>query len=138
MPGSLFSDRFGQDFLRNDAGGDDRERQAAGEVAAAARIVEAAVFDIRRVVRMARAGRRAKQRIISGMRIRIGKRDGQRGAGRMALEDTAADQREVGFPARGRAFGTAPAPGQVRGEIRLRQGDPRLHAVNHHPDLGAV
>ena len=124
--------------LRDDAGGDDRERQAAGEMAAAARILEAAVLEVRSIVRM--AGTRDVQQglVVLALRICIMKNDGERSAGRISVIDAAEDLRLIGLHARGRAFRAAPAAGDVRREIRLTEGNARREAVHDHADLLAV
>ena len=127
-----------EEFLRDDAGRDDRERQAAGEMAAAARILEAAELEVRGVVRVARARDVQQGLVVLAAGVRIVEDDGERGAGRIAFVDAAENLRLIRLHARGRALRAAPAAGDVRREIRLAERNARREAVHDHADLLSV
>ena len=125
-------------FAMTPAASDDRERQAAGEMAAAARILEAAVLEVRGVVRVARTRDVQQGLVVLAAGVRIVEDDGERGARRIAFIDAAEDLRLIRLHARGRALRAAPAAGDVRREIRLAERDARREAVHDHADLLAV
>ena len=125
-------------FLSDNAGGDDRKRQTAGEMAAAARILEAAVLKVRGIVRMAGARDVQQRLVILAMGVRIVEDDSERSARRIAFIDAAEDLRLIGLHTRGRALRAAPATGDIRRKIRLAEGNARGEAVHDHADLLAV
>ncbi len=134
----LFGHGFLQDLLGNDAGRDDGEREPAGEMAAAPRILEAAVLHVRREVRMARARDVLQLCIIAAARIRIAENDRERSPRRAALVHPAEDVRLIGLDAGSRAFRTAPAPVDILREVLLAQFDTRLHAIQRDADFLSV
>ena len=138
MAVGLFGDGLGQDFLGDDTGRDDGQRKPAGEMAAAPRILEAAVLHVRREVRMARARNVPEFRIIAAARIRIAENDGKRSSRRAALVHTAENVRLIGLDTGSRTFGPAPAPVDILREVLLAQFDTRLYAVQRNADFRSV
>ena len=125
-------------FLRDDTGGDDRERETAGEMAAAARVLEATVLEVRSVVRMAGTLDVQQGFVVLTVRVRIVENDGERSARRVAFLNAAEDVRFIRLHARSRAFRTAPAAGNVRRKVLLAERDARSQAVHNHSDLLSV
>ena len=107
-------------------------------MAAATRILEAAVLEVRGVVRMTRARDIQQGLVVLAVRVRIVEDDGERGARRIPLIDAAEDLRLIRLHARGGTLRAAPAAGDVRREIRLAERNARREAVHDDTDLLSV
>ena len=107
-------------------------------MATAARILETAVLELRRIVRMARTRDGLQGVIVLAPGVRILENDGERGARGVSFVHAAEDVRLVGLHAGRGTLRAAPAASDVRREIRFRERKARRHAVDDHADLLSV
>ena len=123
---------------RDRAHGDQGRRDAAAEVAAAAPVLIAGVFDVGGIVRMGRTGESEIVLVIRAPRIGIGDQDAEWRAGRPAVEDAADDAEGVRFAAGGIRLALRAAFGQLRGDECFIHRDAGGKPVQHGADFRAV
>ena len=125
-------------LLRNYPGGNYRQCKAAGEVAAAARIVRAVKLDGRDKVRVTRTRGRRKLRIILRTRVLIIENYRQRRSRSVSIEHPAQKPRLVCLLSGGRPSLSRSPPGNILREILFAEFDSRRHSVQHDPDNRSV
>ena len=120
------------------AGRHDAQRDPAAEVAAAAGVVESAVLEVGREVGMAGTGVLAELFVVLAAGVLVPEKDGERGAGGLALIYAGDNLRFIGLQAGGGPQRSGLAAGKVLYEIGLAERDTRQHTVHGNPDPGTV
>ena len=125
--------------LEGDAPGDTQGGgETAGEVSAAAVIGESPELLYRHPVRMRRARMRDQVFVVARQRVFVVEQDGQRRAGRAAVEDARQQVRRIALLTRRRAAFAAFAAAEVFFERGLVEFESRGYSVEGHADRFAV
>ena len=110
------------------------QRKPAAEMAAAARVVETAKFEVGREVSMARTGMLPELLVILAAGVLVTKKDGERRAGGVAVVHAGNNFRKVGLQAGRGAQSTCLAAGKVLHEIFHAQRNAGQYTIQGYAD----
>ena len=125
-------------LLGHNPRGHNAQGEPAAEMAAAAGVVETAEFKVGGEIGLAGTGMLPELLVVFAAGVFVAEEDGERGAGGAALVHAGNNFREVVFHAGRRARSAGLAAGQIGRKIGLGERNAGQHAVQRHPDAGAV